>query len=216
MMSRSLIVLLVTLNVGVALWWMLQGAPATPTPPLTLPGGVPGLRLQTEADVGAKPVAAAHPVFQPVGSGLCYAFGPLLENADPPDVQKFAVGVPRLTPRPAEPMPKAWRVVMPPTAEPVAQTQQRLIAAGFTDLLPVTKGEESGTIALGRFGSREAAIRHQTALAEKGFPAQVQPADGSVQPSVTFQLLQGANADQVRVELQVLRAEPVDCVSLAQ
>ena len=93
-------------------------------------------------------------------------------------------------------------------------TLQRLIAAGFTDQILLSQGEEAHTIALGRFGQRANAQRHQATLAEKGFPTQVQPADSVMEPSIAFELAAGVTPDQVRHRLQLLRASPVDCASL--
>ena len=46
---RALIVLLLVMNVGVALWWALRPAPAVELPP-ALPADVPRLLLASEAD----------------------------------------------------------------------------------------------------------------------------------------------------------------------
>lgn len=227
MLMRSLIVLLVMLNLGVALW---QGfaAPAVPKPePVTLPPGTPGLQVVGEAAPRAaspaaaspapnSPATAAAPAPVIAGSGQCFAFGPVDSVPGAQALSGLAVGTPRHTPRPAEPAPRAWRVVSPPQADGVAAKalQQRLIAAGFTDQILLSQGEEAHTIALGRFGQRANAQRHQATLAEKGFPTQVQPADSVVEPSIAFELADGVTPDQVRHRLQLLRASPVDCAGL--
>ena len=220
MITRSLIVLLVALNLGVALWWGLQRPPPPYVPP-ALPADTPTLRLYSESlspsDAPASETAPAAAAAN-AGSGQCYAFGPLDEGFDAAAVARFAASAPVRTPRPEQPRTRAWRVVMPPAADAaaVSETQQKLIAAGFTDLLPISKGEEAWTIALGRFATREAAQRHQAALAAKGFQAQVQPTDAPLLPSIAFELAQTATPDHVRAQLQLLRAETVDCAALVQ
>ena len=224
MLMRSLIVLLVMLNLGVALWQVFA-APALPVPrPVTLPAGTPGLQVVGETaarppttaqrDADAAPAPLAAPVI--AGSGQCVAFGPVGTTPTAQALSGLAVGTPRSTPRPAEPAPRAWRVVSPPQADAEAAKalQQRLIAAGFTDQILLSQGEEAHTIALGRFGQRANAERHQAALQAKGFATQVQPADTVVEPSIAFELAVGVTSDQVRHRLQLLRASPIDCATL--
>lgn len=230
MLMRSLLVLLVVLNLGVALWQAFA-APALPViAPVRLPPGTPGLKIVGEPEPAATPrpvpaagAAAAQPVPQPAaaadvitGSGQCVAFGPVGTTPTAQALSGLAVGTPRSSPRPAEPAPRAWRVVSQPQADAEAAKalQQRLIAAGFTDQILLSQGEEAHTIALGRFGQRANAERHQAALQEKGFATQVQPADTVVEPSIAFELAAGVTSDQVRHRLQLLRASPIDCATL--
>jgi hypothetical protein len=66
-----------------------------------------------------------------------------------------------------------WRVWLPrlPTAEAAQATAARIGEAGFSDYLVVRDGADANTIALGRYGSEEAARRRTAALRASGFPA---------------------------------------------
>lgn len=222
---RSLIVLLVVLNLGVALWQLLAAPPVAAPAPVTLPAGTPPLVLaDAPAQPNATPAAggtaapAAVPPAAPsaAGSGQCHAFGPVATMPASQDLLGLAVGAVQRTEHPETPAPSAWRVVAPPqaTLDDARALQQRLIAAGFTDQILVAQGEEAHTIALGRFGQRANAERHRQALAEQGFTAQVQPADTVIEPSVAFELAQGVSTDAVRHRLQLLRSQPVDCAQV--
>lgn len=60
MFARALIVLLVILNLGVALWWLTRSPPSTP-PAIAQPAGVPRLQLLSEGVTRSKPTVAALP-----------------------------------------------------------------------------------------------------------------------------------------------------------
>ena len=60
MPARALLVLLVMLNLGVALWWLLRPAPPTP-PAQAQPAGVPRLQLLEERAAAPVPPAAPTP-----------------------------------------------------------------------------------------------------------------------------------------------------------
>lgn len=60
MLIRTLIVLLVVLNLGVAAWWITQ-PPAAPLPPAPMPAGVARLQLMGEAAPGPPTTAAPTP-----------------------------------------------------------------------------------------------------------------------------------------------------------
>lgn len=65
MPARALLVLLVILNFGVAIWWLLHPGPLPPTP-WVQPEGVPALQLLAEAEA-AEPTAAQAPEVEMVG-----------------------------------------------------------------------------------------------------------------------------------------------------
>lgn len=237
MLTRALIVLLVVLNLGIASWWWWQpvrqpapvdarvpGVPLLQLPAESTSSGAPSASRATPAvveaasvaDAPAVPLAPALPLAGN-GSGQCYAFGPLQADAPQPGALAHAHGPVRFqpAPEPAAP-PRGWRVVMPPQAgaEAAMAMQQRLRAAGFSDQVLVRNPPEANSIALGLFGTREAAQRHRQRLADAGFRAQVHPAGGEIRPALAFELRQGADPDQVRVALGLLRAQPLDCNQL--
>lgn len=266
MFTRALIVLLLVLNLGIALWWWLAPAPTTPPAPAQL-ADVPLLRLPGEAQ-SAMPGAIAPPAAevppaavvgastQPsvadgsvtasepaqvasvegagapsvemastppavaasgTGSGTCYAFGPLSQAPTQAVLARYAHGPVQRQPRPDDlPAPRGWRVVMPPLpdADAAVAMQQRLRDAGFNDQLLVRNPPEPLTIALGLFGTREAAERHRAALAAAGFQAQLHPSGNDIRPALAFELRAGVDADAARVGLHALRVQALDCASL--
>src|SRR5690606_41837747 len=62
MPARALLVLLVMLNLGVGLWWLLRPDPV-PSPPWVPPAGVPRLQLLGEAGP-ARPLPVDPPAAQ--------------------------------------------------------------------------------------------------------------------------------------------------------
>ena len=145
MLTRSLIVLLVVLNLGVAAWWLLHddAGPA----PLLQPAGVPRLQLRAEAQpVRAPAPREARAALPPVTTTACTG------------EEGSAAG---------------WRVFLPPQAS-VAEADaaaSRIAGAGFSDYLVLREGAEANAIALGRYGTREAAQRRTAALQAAGFAA---------------------------------------------
>ena len=154
MLLRSLIVLLVVLNLGVAAWWALHTPPTER--PLLQPAGVPRLQLREEAPpartVAPAPPAAApmvrtsRPVAPPVATTACTG-----EDAGA----------------------DGWRVYLPPQPSLAAADTMagRIAEAGFSDYLVMREGAEANAIALGRYSTREAAQRRIAALQAGGFAA---------------------------------------------
>lgn len=177
------------------------------------------------ATTAVEPVAA--PAAQPPPSqpsqavvdaeAQCFVFGPGATPGMRERAAAFAVGPVRYRPLP-DPAPAArgWRVVMPAQAdlEQARAMQQRLREAGFTDQVLVRTPAEANSIALGLFGTRQAAERHQQALVAAGFQAQIHPANNDIRPALALQLRAGVDVDSVRHRLQVLRAQPLDCAEL--
>ena len=229
MLTRALIVLLLVLNLGVALWWWWREPPSAPAAP-PQPAGVPLLELPAvvreprpapidlpEAAQAAASGEAREPLAATAGSGQCFAFGPFEQPPAPAQASAIAHGPVRLQPLPADAAPpRGWRVVIPPQpdAEAASALQQRLREAGFNDQLLVRNPPEAGSIALGSFGNRETALRHRERLAEAGFPAQLQPTGNEIRPALAFELRAGIEPDAARASLQVLRAQALDCATL--
>lgn len=217
MWIRALIVMLAALNLAAVLWWWLRPLPMPE--PVLAPAGVPRLELAADAgrDAGAGAAAApAMPATPAAGSGLCAAFGPLAAGVDEAAAARFAAGpVRRITAEASA--PGGWRVVTPPLPDAAAARalQQRLAAAGFSDQVLATRPEEANTIALGRFATRDAALRHQQALAGRGFAAQVHPAGAAMPAALLFELAPGATIAEARLGLRAVRAEPRPCTGLS-
>jgi len=195
MFARALIVLLIAINLGVALWWLLRADPA-PAAASAQPEGVPRLQLLSEA----KPLAPAAPT-QPAAQSAppqtpaaapeaerqCFSLGPFADaaalRAADARVRPQALRV-RTRTTAAGPA-RAYSVVLPPLAsrELAQATADRIKAAGFEDFLLINNGDDANGIALGRYGSEATAQRRQEALRAAGFEAQVRPVGGTEGPS---------------------------------
>lgn len=150
MLIRSLIVLLVVLNLGVAAWWVLHDTPAQT--PVLQPAGVPRLQLREEA-TPVRDVPAPAPRSQ------------ALATAQRPAPTTACTG--------EEAGAAGWRVYLPSQSslEAADDAAGRIAAAGFSDYLVLREGSEANSIALGRYGTREAAQRRLAALQAAGFAA---------------------------------------------
>lgn len=201
MLTRALIVLLLVLNLGVAAWWWLAPKPAAPAAPVH-PQGVPRLQLLSEATrvaprqavpaaTAPAPAPAAGPAQPPLPASpepvatvgtQCVRLGPFADAAAAQSaIARLPAGVLASRVHSQAARRGAWNVVMPPQAD-VAAAQalaQRIDAAGFKDYYVIRNGEGANGIALGRFGSSEAAQRHQASLQAAGFGAQVQGPPGA-------------------------------------
>lgn len=193
MFVRALIVLLAALNLGVAAWWALQPEPAS-TPPASQPPGIPRLQLLRERPSprprSAATQAAGVPAPRPLptaasalpANARCFTLGPFADEATlRAAATHLQAQVVKLRTRVATATPgRGYNVVLPPmaTRELAQAAAARLVAAGFSDLMVINAGPDTNGIALGRYGSQEAAVRHQTALQAAGFAAQLRPIGG--------------------------------------
>jgi hypothetical protein len=216
MLLRALLVFLVVINLGVAAWWALR-APASPSPPVELPAGVPKLQLLSEAPRPApRRAAALVTTARPDASSRCFSFGPYAT----PSVLRRAVerlraaGAATRVREQVQGKPSGWRVFLPAQATPEATRAlaDRIGAAGFDDYLVLPEGNG---VALGRFASEGAALRRQTALANAGFPAQVAPL-GDVARESWIDARGATDFDATRVarDIDAARVQPLDCARL--
>lgn len=197
MVLRAAIVLLLMLNLGAAAWWWLGDAGASATPgaaPVDV-AGAPRLRLVSEiaprraapaqepaaAAALAVPLATAELPASPdtATSGQCARLGPFedvaLRDAARPALAAIAsTVVARDTPARAT---RGWWVFLPalPSRDQARALGERIRAAGITDWYVMNEGDQANSIALGRYGSEEAARRREAELRAKGFPAQAAP-----------------------------------------
>lgn len=167
MLARALIVILLTLNVGTALWWWSRGAPSVEA---TEPAAsvVPSLQLLSERGAGTSSSGDDRP--------RCFSFGPFLDAVALDAARNY------LQPRSArlgthlqEAQAVAWRVMSPPQAGQSAARQLigQLDAEGFDDHF-VTRANDQYVVALGLFSSEPAARSRAAALQQAGFEASVQ------------------------------------------
>ena len=246
MLIRALIVLLVVLNLGVAAWWLTRPAAppvamvAEPEGIARLqllseamPTASPANAVVAGAAVEAAPVEQAAveqvPVEQvpgPVATAAiappaqCFSLGPFADQASA-TAAAARLGNQALRPRTRE-LPgtaaSAYNVVLPPAAdrETAQALAQRIGAAGFDDFLLINQGEQANGIALGRYGSREAAQRRQSALQAKGFQAQIQAvgAEGTAQWWLDVTAAEGVEASQLQVLSAATQSRSLECAAL--
>jgi hypothetical protein len=151
MFTRAAIVLLLVLNLGAAAWWLLHASPVAEAP--ARPANAPTLQLL--AEVPAARIAMAQPQSRPQ-----------------PQSQPPASSDPSQCDGP-EDATRGWRVYLPrlPTSDAAQALATRIGAAGFSDYLVMRDGDDANAIALGSYGTRDAAQRRVAALQAAGFPA---------------------------------------------
>lgn len=229
MLIRALVILLLVLNLGVALWGLLAAGPAPSPPPVGIPPGVERLQLVTELAEPSKPAPVREPTI-PLDIFQCAAFGPYdtaeVASAVGKRVQleglvdgEAAVAVLTTAVR-AEPgrPPRSWRVLLPPLPS-AAETDivaKRIVAAGFKDYYVIRDGVDANAIALGLFRNEQAARARAETLRKAGFDAAVDPVGAGPEE---YWLDVGADAafiaDAVRSQLGAARTQPIGCESLA-
>ncbi|HEU4774522.1 MAG TPA: SPOR domain-containing protein [Lysobacter sp.] len=213
MLIRGLIVLLLVLNLGVALWWALHAPPSTA--PSTGPvAGVASLQLvsevQGDADIAQVAPAASAVVEQ------CVGFGPFADAAGAEAARA------RLDPQVIHAVvhrrhtgsPRNWRVFLPPLANAaeVDVVARRILAAGFKDYYVIRDGKDANALALGLFRSEDSARARAQALVAAGFAAQVEPV-GAGPAGHWLEVAADAGFDRAGAQALVAaaRTEPVDC-----
>ena len=222
MFARALIVVLVALNLGVAVWWLSRPAPVPATAPVSDKGGAALRLLPMYAAAMAASAAPApapvedHAVAGPAPAQACLRIGPFTNRAAA-DAARNGLGAalrdPELREEPGQ--ASRYRVLLPPAGDR-AQAQasaDRIAAAGFDDFLILSQGAEANGIALGTYTGRDAAERRAAALGAAGFPAKVQ-AQGAAGASQWWLL--GAGADPVAVRAAFPATQELDCASLPE
>jgi hypothetical protein len=159
MLVRATIVMLIVLNIGAAAWWLLHDERVAVAPHAA--PGIPQLRLLDEAPA-RPPASAPTPV---------RAKAVATRAAAAPVVAATAAGTARCEGDAAG--ADGWRVYLPPLASLAAAdaVAARIDAAGFSDYLVMREGSDANGVALGRYGTRDAAQRHVAALRAAGFAA---------------------------------------------
>ena len=196
MLLRAAILVLLVLNLGVGAWWLWAGGPMPAFAGASRDiEGVPGLRLVAEAPPAPAPVVAMPPpdatsatdgapaAVAPVATAgeACLSFGPFADAASRDALRPALASALQVVAReqPAR-AARGWRVMLPqPTRDAAVALAERMKAAGISDLYVMGEGRDANSIALGRFGSEQAARRREAELQGKGFPAQASPLGGS-------------------------------------
>ena len=242
MLLRAMIVMLVMLNLGVGIWWAVRPSERAEVAATTARADAPTLRLLNEApppvaspapaavdavttpQVAATPAvetpAAPAPVPEPEApvqaAPVCLRFGPFDSTAARDAARNTLAGlgvqgVPReSTARPA----RGWKVSIAPQAsrEAAVALAERIKAAGVSDLYVMGEGDDTNSIALGRYGSEDAARRREADLRAKGFPAQAAPLGAvPIQAWLDARLPDGVSRDRVA---GVAAARSLDCAGL--
>lgn len=227
MFLRAAIVFLLVLNIGIAAWW-ISGGNAAPGPAAALmPASVPGLRLVSEI---AAPKAvgvpapdllpAIAPVAQaPTASAAdpqCLRFGPFVDGGvrDAARAALSAAGIAAVPRDTAARSGRGWKVHVPSFAsrEEAQAMGERIKAAGISDWYVMNDGGDANSIALGRYGSEEAARRREAELQAKGIPARAEPlGDTTAQAWLDARLPADANRAALAA---IAPSKPLDCASL--
>jgi hypothetical protein len=228
MLLRAAIVFLLVLNIGIAAWWISGGNAVPATAAAPLPANVPGLRLVSEIPA-PKPVAVATPATEPaaaapvvqvpnesVGDAQCLRFGPFADGTarDAARAALATAGVAAVPQDTAARAGRGWKVHIPSFAsrEEARAMGERIKAAGISDWYVMNDGAAANSIALGRYGSEEAARRREAELKGKGIPAQAAPiGDSAAQAWLDARL--PANANRATLA-RIAPSKPVDCASL--
>lgn len=189
MLLRALIVLLVVLNLGVAVWWASGSSPSAKVA-TTSPLQTPTLHLVSEVrrvPPAPQPLSASASTAMPTpaaASRQCFTIGPFTDTTTL-DAARAAIApqVTELRTRQVAGDRRGWRVWLPALADhdSAVAMAARIDAAGFKDYYVMPAGSEGNSIALGRFGNEQAARRQQAALQAAGFAAQAGLVGGASQ-----------------------------------
>ena len=220
MMMRALIVLLVILNVGVAAWWLGRNEPVAAPAPAT-PIGVATLELVTLPAATAPAATPAVPVTAELpASAVCFRAGPYVDrgaaerSAIPLGARALRARVRELAAAGAS----GYRVLLAPSSnrEQAQALAQRVGAAGFSDYLVVNDGDEANSVALGRYRSRDAALRRQAEISAAGFDPLVRASGRGVASQFWLELATPAQSQAAELQglLGSTEFAPLDCAGL--
>lgn len=180
MILRSLVVMLVCLNLGVAAWWLLQRETAPVSAP-AVESGVGTLVLLGESEPPPPPDQAelgAVPVPMPTAPA-CLSIGPFATPAE------LRAAMAALTPHVARiqfrevaaTQLRGYRVFLPASGsrEAALGTARQLAARGMRDYYVVTAGDQENTVSLGMFRDLGNAEKRRDEIAALGFQAVLEP-----------------------------------------
>ena len=185
MLSRALIALLLTMNLGVALWLWLRPAPESVVPQSHGDDQTPSLILLSEEEYepdAAESVAEPDSPPEPT-PGLdrlaCVEIGPFLTQADlRRAMNAFTPSAERLQFRETRALAsRGYWVYLPAqgTRDAALATARELSGKGLRDYYVVAAGERENTISLGLFRELSNAEQRHAQVRAMGFDAQLQP-----------------------------------------
>lgn len=227
MLIRALVILLLVLNAGIALWWALH----TPAPASAAADQAPGVEMlqlvathgdstvsqPSENDIEAKIEQCASFGSFPSASAA-HAAGRQLQ-AEGIETGNQRAGVVASTVRQSHAgSPRSWRVMLPalPSAEESAAVAKRIAATGFRDYYVIRDGADANAIALGLFGNEASAHQRAATLVKDGFGAVVLPVGaGKVEHWLDIAAAAAFEAKLLGIKLGVPRTEDLDCAAFS-
>lgn len=214
MLTRALIVLLLVLNLGVALWW--ANRPAPPAPAAEAPAaGVERLQLVAEHDG-----TLAAPVPAPPTVDHCLRLGPFA-TAEAAATARAWLQARAVQARPHSDYAgtaRSWKVLLPPAADIAAAeaAARRIAAAGFRDWFVIREGEDARAVALGLYRNEGAARERVDALQAAGFPVELVPVGaGPARHWLDVAAPAGLLAADAQAGTAAPGVEPLDCAAFA-
>ena len=185
MLSRALIALLLTMNLGVALWLWLRPVPEPVESQVRMDGETPSLVLlsEEESEPGSTETLAepdSPPEPTPGMDRLaCVEIGPFLTQADlRRAMNAFTPSAERLQFRETRALAsRGYWVYLPAqgSRDAALAAARELSGKGLRDYYVVTAGERENTISLGLFRELANAQQRHDQVRAMGFDAQLQP-----------------------------------------
>ncbi len=205
MLTRSLIAVLLTMNLAVALWLWLGPSPGNEPPEFVPSSDVPTLVLlsEEEPEMVARVPDEAEPDGPPEPTpGLdrlvCLEVGPFLTQSDlRRAMNAFTPSAERLQFRETRALAnRGYWVYLPAqgSRDAALAVARELSAKGLRDYYVVTAGERENTISLGLFRELSNAKQRHEQIRAQGFDAQLQPRSDEI-PHYWIDLMVAADFD---------------------
>ena len=178
MLLRSLVLLLVCMNLGVASWWLFHAEAQARPLPANEPG-IASLTLYAESDRTQLPVPSTTASTALPADAICQSLGPF----ETPAALRKAMDallpkVERIQFREVQAMElRGYRVFLPAAADraQAVATARSLSAKGVADYYVVTAGDQANTVSLGIFRELENATKRRDDVVKLGYNAVVEP-----------------------------------------
>ena len=213
---RSVLLLLVCLNLGTGAWWALHRIPPRQPLPAVEPG-IASLTLLRESERSALPAAAELDAAPDPLEGMttCLSLGPFETPADLRGAMAQLLphaGRIQFRELPATVL-RGYRVYLPAAASraEALASARALAARGLRDYYVVTAGNQQNTVSLGLFRDLDNANKRQAEVAGLGYAAIVEARTEAV-PQWWVDIAAPADFDWTRVLAPgALQARPVAC-----